>query len=359
MSGPVSTHRKVSCSPAKLASSASSVVALERTATGVTPSVSSASAARIACSTSAGIDSSITRRRSSSLSLVAAPRSFGASASTLARTGARASIASRKVSNALVVTTNPGGTAMPAWVSSPSEPPLPPTVGRSAMPTSLNQATDGVTAGVLRQAQDERSWVSEISQFVLSLSKHAAQRWRTSRVLEHRLILEDRHDPAPAVDADALAVLDLGGGAAGADHRGQAVLAGDDGHVAHRPADVRHRGADLLEDRAPGRIGHLAHEDVALLDAADLGDRLDHPRRAFDHPVAGGEALELVGVGVGAFVEPGIEVLAGDAPQHNDRGVVDHVGHRAERGRGGVLAPFLYRRLALGDDGRPVRRPAR
>src|SRR5690606_36953112 len=70
-----------------------------------------------------------------------AARSSGSSAATTARTGARASSASRNCSNAEVVTTNPGGTAIPARVSSPSDPPLPPTVGRSAMPTSLNQAT--------------------------------------------------------------------------------------------------------------------------------------------------------------------------------------------------------------------------
>ena len=228
-------------------------------------------------------------------------------------------------------TTNPGGTAIPAWVSSPSEPPLPPTVGRSAMPTSLNQAT-AVTrslASVLRQAQHERIWILKVCPFVLSLSKDVSRHSRSSRVFQNRLVLEDRHHAAPAIDANALAVLDPLGRLAGADHRGEAVFARDDRHVAHRAADVADRGADLLEDRAPGRVGHLAHEDVALLDAADLGDRLDHPRRAFDHPVAGGEALELVGVGVGALVEPGIEVVAGDAPQHDDRRVVDHVGHRA------------------------------
>ncbi len=45
------------------------------------------------------------------------------------------------------------------------------------------------------------------------------------------------------------------------------------------PPMSRDRGADLLEDRRPGRVGDLADEDIALLQPADLLDRLDHPRR--------------------------------------------------------------------------------
>ena len=112
-----------------------------------------------------------------------------------------------------------------------------------------------------------------------------------------RLVLEDRHRcPRPPSTRMRWPSLILRRRRAGADHRGQAVFARDDGHVAHRSADVGDRRADLLEDRRPGRVGHLADEDVALLDAADLGDRLDHPRGAFDHARAGGEALELVGI---------------------------------------------------------------
>src|SRR5690606_16621522 len=97
-----------------------------------------------------------------------------------------------------------------------------------------------------------------------------------SRLFQHplvaRFVLEDRHDPAPAVDAYALAVLDPLRRLAGPDHRRQVVLARDDGHVAHRPADVGYRRADALEDRAPGRVGDLAHQDIALLDTADFFD---------------------------------------------------------------------------------------
>jgi len=49
-----------------------------------------------------------------------------------------------------------------------------------------------------------------------------------------------------AVHPNTLPVLDLRGRRAGADHRRQPVLARDDRHVAHRPADVAHRSADLV-----------------------------------------------------------------------------------------------------------------
>src|SRR5690606_41384171 len=116
--------------------------------------------------------------------------------------------------------------------------------------------------------------------------ERAFSRESPSRLFQHPFLVEDGHHPAPAVDADALAVPYPLGRLAGADHRREAILAGDDRHVAHRAADVADRGADLLEDRAPGRIGHLADEHVAGLDAADLLDRLDHPRGPFDHPGA-------------------------------------------------------------------------
>ena len=54
---------------------------------------------------------------------------------------------------------------------------------------------------------------------------------------------------------------------------------------------------DLLEDRRPGRVGDLADEDVALLQARDLLDRLHDARRAFDDAARGGEAADLVAVG--------------------------------------------------------------
>src|SRR5690606_38691486 len=130
----------------------------------------------------------------------------------------------------------------------------------SAMPTSLNQATGlmaASAASALRQARHERTLFGNANSLVLSLSKDASLRWQSSRLFQHFLFVQDRHHPASTVHADALAVLDPLGGLAGAAHRRQAVFAGHDGHVAHRTADVAHRRADLLEDRAPGGIGHL------------------------------------------------------------------------------------------------------
>src|SRR5690606_8305603 len=182
---------------------------------------------------------------------------------TFARTGSRASSASRNCSNAPVVTTKPGGTWMPACVSSPSDPPLPPTVGRSAMPTSENQTTEfmarssplagrwqreALTEGALLQAQRGRRAPSTMLRMVPLPVPGRTQRILPSRLFQHPLVaglvFEDGHDPAPAVDADALAVLDPLRRLARPDYRRQVVLTRDNGHVAHRPADVADRRAD-------------------------------------------------------------------------------------------------------------------
>ena len=154
-------------------------------------------------------------------------------------------------SKALVLTTNPGGTAMPARCNSPRLPPLPPTRGLSSRPMSANQLI--ICAGGIDY-----------------LAKY-------------------RHNPAAAVDPDPLAVLDARSCIAGSNHRGQAKLARNDRGMAHRAANVRYRCRYLLEDGSPGWIGDLTHEDVSLPQAADLLDRLDHPGRSFDD-TAGGAA---------------------------------------------------------------------
>src|SRR5690606_33620481 len=140
---------------------------------------------------------------------------------------------------------------------------------RSAMPTSLNQAT-AITPPPLQgrgSGGGGRPRTARHSPLpTLSPEGERAFSYQSpSCVLEHALVLEDGHHPATAVDADALPVPDPLRRLAGADHRREAVLARDDRHVAHGSTDVRHGAADLLEDRRPGRVGHLAHEDVALL----------------------------------------------------------------------------------------------
>src|SRR6185436_10672173 len=68
-----------------------------------------------------------------------------------------------------------------------------------------------------------------------------------------------------ARDGDGLAILELAGGVAGADHGGNTELAGDDRRVAGAAAAVGDdRGGDF-HDRLPVRVGHVGDENVALL----------------------------------------------------------------------------------------------
>jgi len=80
-----------------------------------------------------------TRARSSADAPRMASRSPARNAATRERTGAACSSDCKNCSNAAVRITKPGGTAMPARVSSPRLPPLPPTWGRSCSVTSSNQ----------------------------------------------------------------------------------------------------------------------------------------------------------------------------------------------------------------------------
>src|SRR5580692_642554 len=126
---------------------------------------------------------------------------------------------------------------MPACVSSPRLPPLPPTSSRSASPMSANQPT---------RADD----------------------------LIARLV-QNGDDAAAAIDTDTLTVLDTCRAVAGTDDCGEAVLARDDGGVAHRAADIGHCPGDLVEDRRPGGIGNLANQNVPLFEARHLLHRRD------------------------------------------------------------------------------------
>src|SRR3984885_12955033 len=162
---------------------------------------------------------------------VTAARSSGSSPTTLNRIGAARSTTARNRSKAAVLTTNPGGTAIPARASSPRLPPLPPTCGRSARPSSANQPTISESFTATRAAARST---------------------------------QNGHDTAPAVDPDALAILDPRRAVTGTDHGRQAVLACDDGRMAHRATDVRDGSRNLAEDRRPGGGWGLAHPGLAL-----------------------------------------------------------------------------------------------
>ena len=57
-----------------------------------------------------------------------------------------------------------------------------------------------------------------------------------------------------------------------------------------RAAGVRDEAGDLGEQHDPGRVGHLAHEDVAVGDLVELVDGPDDPRDALDHARRPGDA---------------------------------------------------------------------
>src|SRR5437588_11603980 len=322
-------QRYVSWRPAKLASAASSVVADERTDTGchVPPRTSRSWAMDSSSSTSPGSSASSTRRRSALEPAVTPRRSPGLTAATAARTGASRSSDSRSRSNARVFTTYPGGTAIPARLSSPRLPPLPPTCARSPSPISSNQAMCAPTPMTLPTGR--------------------------------RSLREQGDHATPAVDADALTVLDPRGRGPRAHHRGKTELPGHDGGVAHRAADVGYRARDLLEDRRPRRIGDLADEDVTLAHPADLLHRLHDARRTLDDTARGGKPAELAARHIARGAQPPIQALARDPPEHHDRRIVDHVADRTQGRWGALLGPLGDRRAAFRDDLRPVLRSPR
>src|SRR5690606_41347050 len=98
---------------------------------------------------------------------------------------------------------------MPALVSSPSDPPLPPTVGRSAMPTSLNQAI--IKSSPARGGGPPEGWWRGLTAFrnlasgrepppsaLRAATSPRAGRislQRPSCVFQHALFVEDGHHP--------------------------------------------------------------------------------------------------------------------------------------------------------------------
>src|SRR5260221_3078926 len=105
--------------------------------------------------------------------------------------------------------------------------------------------------------------------------------------LRHGLIprsVQQRDNAPSTVDANPLAILDLRGGIAGAHHGRQAVLARDDGCVAHGAADVGHGGTNFLKDGCPGWIRDMADENIPLLQTRDYFHRLHDACDPFHYP---------------------------------------------------------------------------
>src|SRR5690606_34553775 len=90
-----------------------------------------------------------------------------------------------------------------------------------------------------------------------------------------------------AVDTQQLTGGDAGGGGTGPGDRGQAVLAADDGRVAHHAADIGDGGLDLAEDRTPRRCGDRCNQDLALLDLGEVIGLHDHACTSLDQARGG------------------------------------------------------------------------
>ena len=82
-----------------------------------------------------------------------------------------------------------------------------------------------------------------------------------------------------ARDGDLAAVGQLLGGRAGADHRGDAELAGDDRGVAGAAAAVGDDRRGPLHDRLPVGVGHVGDQHLALAELVHLVDRGRAPGR--------------------------------------------------------------------------------
>ncbi len=113
-----------------------------------------------------------------------------------------------------------------------------------------------------------------------------------------------------------------------ADDRRDAELQAQHSGVRHRAAGIGDQADDLGEQGHPGRVGHLAYQDVALFYLVELVDGHDDLGNAFDHARRRRQALHLVG-GHGLLdVE-----LVGEAPQAQVRHGQLSLGRGAEPGR--------------------------
>src|SRR5450759_4520512 len=121
---------------------------------------------------------------------------------------------------------------------------------------------------------------------------------------------ENLDEAGRAVEADPVPVLDLLGSHGRPDDGRDAELAGEDGRVGHGPARVVHDAYDLCEYYDPGRVLHLADEDVSRPDIIELVLAEDDPRDALDDARRAAEPVDLAGDRGFLAVE-----LVGEAPQ--------------------------------------------
>src|SRR5438445_5305242 len=84
------------------------------------------------------------------------------------------------------------------------------------------------------------------------------------------------------------------GGDRGAHDRGDPELPRDDRGMRRNAAGVGHKPTDLREQDDPGRVRHLAHENLALLDLVEVVNGRDDTRGALGDTGRGGEPDDLV-----------------------------------------------------------------
>ena len=108
-------------------------------------------------------------------------------------------------------------------------------------------------------------------------SSGSARRLRGARRGRRGRSLGD--DALAGVDRDQLAVAQDLGRLGGADHAGDAELAGDDRRVAGHPAGVGDDRRRLAHQRHPVGRGHVGDENLAVEQPVGAGERADHPHR--------------------------------------------------------------------------------
>ena len=96
----------------------------------------------------------------------------------------------------------------------------------------------------------------------------------------------DHHGAGVAVYGEHLAVLDPHGAVADAEHRWNAVFAGDDGTMRQDAAHVGDEADGLGEQLGPGRRGQRTHKDGTNLHLVELARAEDHARRGRHAPGA-------------------------------------------------------------------------
>ena len=94
--------------------------------------------------------------------------------------------------------------------------------------------------------------------------------------------LEDLDAPGRAVHAYPVAGRDPLRRDRRADHGRDTEFARQHGRMRGQAAGVGDQPGDLGEQHDPGRVGHLADQDVALADLVELVDGADHPGDALD-----------------------------------------------------------------------------